>query len=33
VPRLREILKQKLPKTLKAGLHPTSEQIELFAFQ
>jgi len=33
VPKLKQILKQPLPKTVKAGLHPTAEQIELFAYQ
>lgn len=32
LPVLIEILKQPLEKTTKAGLHPTAEQIELFAY-
>ena len=30
---LKEILKKPLQKTTKAGLHPTADQIELFAYQ
>lgn len=32
LPVLKDILKQPLEKTTKAGLHPTAEQIELFAY-
>jgi ATP-dependent RNA helicase SUPV3L1/SUV3 len=33
LPILKEILKKPLEKTSRAGLHPTAEQIELFAYQ
>jgi hypothetical protein len=32
LPVLKNILNQKLEKTVKAGLHPTADQIELFAY-
>lgn len=33
LPILKNILNKKLEKTVKAGLHPTADQIELFAYQ